>query len=60
VFDDAVLGLNEHALEQLSVAEKQLSVVSGGTHLYEEREALEEIAGLGQTDSCNISKRGGL
>jgi putative phosphoribosyl transferase len=41
--DRPVIGLNEQALEQLS-AEKQLVLVPGATHLFEEPGALDEVA----------------
>jgi len=44
--DPAVLGLNEHALEQLGAAMKRLAVVPGATHLFEEPGKLEEVARL--------------
>jgi putative phosphoribosyl transferase len=43
--DRLVLELNQQALEQLP-AEKQLVVVAGATHLFEEPGALEEVARL--------------
>jgi pimeloyl-ACP methyl ester carboxylesterase len=43
--DRVVLELNQHALE-LIPAEKQLVVVPGATHLFEEPGALEEVARL--------------
>lgn len=43
--DDEVLELNESALEKIS-AEKQLVIVPGATHLFEEPGALEEVARL--------------
>jgi putative phosphoribosyl transferase len=43
--DRLVLELNQQALEQLP-AEKQLVVVTGATHLFEEPGALEEVARL--------------
>jgi dienelactone hydrolase len=45
--DDApVIGLNQEALEQLGAKEKQLVIVPGATHLFEEPGALEEVARL--------------
>lgn len=41
--DDVVLDLNRRALERLS-CEAELSVVPGGTHLFEEPGALEQVA----------------
>jgi dienelactone hydrolase len=41
--DDVVLGLNEKAYEKLS-AEKHLVIISGATHLFEEKGALEQVA----------------
>jgi dienelactone hydrolase len=43
--DDVVLGLNQDALGHLH-AEKQLEVVPGATHLFEEPGALEAVANL--------------
>jgi putative phosphoribosyl transferase len=43
--DGLVLELNQQALEQLR-AEKQLVVVTGATHLFEEPGALDEVARL--------------
>jgi putative phosphoribosyl transferase len=40
-----VLELNRHALEQLS-AERQLEIVPGATHLFEEAGALDRLADL--------------
>jgi dienelactone hydrolase len=42
--DTVVLDLNRHALMQLAAPEKQLAVVEGATHLFEEPGALEEVA----------------
>ena len=43
--DEPVIELNRQALEQLR-AEKQLAVVPGATHLFEEPGTLEEVARL--------------
>jgi pimeloyl-ACP methyl ester carboxylesterase len=43
--DEEVLALNQLALERLS-SEKQLAVVPGATHLFEEPGTLEEAARL--------------
>ncbi len=43
--DHAVLQLNQHAYERLA-GEKQLVVIPGATHLFEEPGALEEVARL--------------
>ena len=43
--DDVVLDLNQTALTQLR-CEKSLSVVPGGTHLFEEAGALEQVANV--------------
>jgi putative phosphoribosyl transferase len=43
--DVPVIGMNEEALRQLR-AEKELKIVPGATHLFEERGALEEVARL--------------
>ena len=42
---DVVLQLNRHALAQLQ-GPKQLVVIPGATHLFEEPGALEEVARL--------------
>jgi putative phosphoribosyl transferase len=44
--DTTVLTLNRQALEQLAAPEKELAVVEGATHLFEEPGALEEVAWL--------------
>ena len=44
--DVQVIRLNEQALEQLRVRDKQLVIVPGATHLFEEPGTLEEVAGL--------------
>jgi dienelactone hydrolase len=44
--DRAVIGLNQAAFSQLTTAEKQLVIVPGATHLFEEPGALEEVAQL--------------
>jgi dienelactone hydrolase len=44
--DMPVIGLNRQAFGQLTVAEKQLVIVPGATHLFEEAGALEEVAQL--------------
>jgi putative phosphoribosyl transferase len=42
--DQEVLALNRQALDQSSATAKQLVVVAGATHLFEERGALEQVA----------------
>jgi putative phosphoribosyl transferase len=44
--DVPVIGLNRQALERLGTADKQLVIVPGATHLFEEPGALEEVARL--------------
>jgi len=44
--DTDVLALNRQALTELSCEEKQLAVVPGATHLFEEPGAIEEVARL--------------
>jgi putative phosphoribosyl transferase len=44
--DPQVLALNEPALEELASVEKALEVVPGATHLFEEPDALDEVARL--------------
>lgn len=46
--DDVVIGLNEKAYAKLR-AEKELAIVPGATHLFEESGALEEVARLAGT-----------
>lgn len=43
--DDVVIGLNEQAYDLIK-AEKELKIVPGATHLFEEPGALEEVARL--------------
>jgi pimeloyl-ACP methyl ester carboxylesterase len=43
--DDVVIGLNQQAFARLG-AEKELQIVAGATHLFEERGALERVAEL--------------
>ncbi|MCL5090572.1 MAG: dienelactone hydrolase family protein [Patescibacteria group bacterium] len=43
--DDIVIGLNEMAYEKLT-AEKNLIIIPGATHLFEEPDTLEEVAKL--------------
>jgi len=44
--DGPVIGMNEEALEQVGAAEKQLVIIPGASHLFEEPGALEEVARL--------------
>jgi len=44
-YDELVIRLNKEALEQIP-AEKELSIVTGATHLFEEPGTLEEVARL--------------
>jgi putative phosphoribosyl transferase len=44
--DDVVIGLNELALKRLGAAEKQLVIVPGASHLFEEPGKLDEVARL--------------
>jgi dienelactone hydrolase len=44
--DAPVIGLNQRALATLGAAEKQLVIVPGATHLFEEPGTLEEVARL--------------
>jgi dienelactone hydrolase len=44
--DDVVIRLNRQALDQIAAREKQLVIVPGATHLFEEPGALEEVARL--------------
>jgi putative phosphoribosyl transferase len=42
--DESVIELNRQALAQLRIAEKELMIVPGATHLFEEPGALEQVA----------------
>jgi dienelactone hydrolase len=44
--DEPVIEMNRAALKRLGAAEKQLVIVSGATHLFEEPGTLEEVARL--------------
>ena len=44
--DFQVIGMNQWAFERLTVKEKQLEIVPGATHLFEEPGTLEEVAYL--------------
>lgn len=44
-YDDVVIGLNENALARLT-CEKELKIVPGATHLFEEPGTLEQVAQL--------------
>jgi pimeloyl-ACP methyl ester carboxylesterase len=44
--DLPVIGMNRQALDQLGAADKQLVIVPGASHLFEEPGALEEVARL--------------
>jgi putative phosphoribosyl transferase len=44
--DEPVIGLNEQALAQLVAPVKQLVIVPGASHLFEEPGKLEEVARL--------------
>ena len=44
--DEPVIRLNREAFEQLGAADKELVIVPGATHLFEEPGALEEVARL--------------
>jgi alpha-beta hydrolase superfamily lysophospholipase len=44
--DTDVLALNRQALTELACDEKQLAMVPGATHLFEEPGAIEEVARL--------------
>lgn len=43
--DDAVIGMNQHALERI-VAPKEMRIIPGATHLFEEPGALPEVSRL--------------
>jgi pimeloyl-ACP methyl ester carboxylesterase len=44
--DEPVIALNRQALVRLGAREKQLVIIPGATHLFEEPGALEEVARL--------------
>jgi dienelactone hydrolase len=44
--DEPVIGMNRDALAKLACADKQLVIVPGATHLFEEPGTLEEVARL--------------
>ena len=44
--DSHVIGLNQEALHRLGAREKQLAIIPGASHLFEEPGALEEVARL--------------
>ena len=44
--DFQVIDMNQWALDRLTVKEKQLKIVPGATHLFEEPGTLEEVAYL--------------
>jgi putative phosphoribosyl transferase len=44
--DDVVIELNESAFKQLAISEKQLKIVPGASHLFEEPGKLDEVARL--------------
>lgn len=44
--DDVVIGLNREALARLGCVEKDLAIILGATHLFEEPGKLEEVARL--------------
>ncbi len=44
--DEMVVGLNRQAFRELTVPDKQLIIVPGATHLFEEAGALEKVAQL--------------
>jgi dienelactone hydrolase len=44
--DFQVIGMNQWAFDRLTVEEKQLKIVPGATHLFEESGTLEQVADL--------------
>ncbi|MDQ1274978.1 MAG: putative phosphoribosyl transferase, partial [Euryarchaeota archaeon] len=44
--DTQVIDLNQWALERMVILDKELKIVPGATHLFEEQGALEEVARL--------------
>jgi putative phosphoribosyl transferase len=58
--DDPVIAMNEWALERLGSPVKQMAIVPGATHLFEEPGALEEVARLaGDWFSRHLTRRTG-
>jgi dienelactone hydrolase len=56
--DMPVIRLNERALQQLGVEERQLVIVPGATHLFEEPGTLEEVARLASEWFAKHLRRG--
>jgi hypothetical protein len=50
--DQVVIQLNEAALRQLGAAVKELAIIPGASHLFEEPGALEEVAHLAADWFC--------
>jgi putative phosphoribosyl transferase len=50
-YDDVVIRLNKEALAELS-CERELKIVPGATHLFEEPGVLEAVAGLATDWFC--------
>jgi dienelactone hydrolase len=44
--DNVVIDLNQEALRQLTITERELTLIQGATHLFEEPGTLEEVARL--------------
>jgi dienelactone hydrolase len=57
--DREVIALNRLALEALGAAEKQLVIVPGATHLFEEPGALDEVARLAASWFSHFLRGGG-
>ncbi|MDH3352974.1 MAG: dienelactone hydrolase family protein [Nanoarchaeota archaeon] len=53
--DTEVIGMNEEAFEKLK-SEKELKIIPGATHLFEEEGALEKVANLAANWFSNYSK----
>jgi putative phosphoribosyl transferase len=51
--DDAVIPLNEDALQQLGCSDKNMLIIPGATHLFEEPGTLEEAARLAADWFCS-------
>ncbi|HEX3598749.1 MAG TPA: hypothetical protein VHU84_01330, partial [Lacipirellulaceae bacterium] len=44
--DETVIGMNEQAMKRLGAPVKELVIVPGASHLFEEPGKLDEVAGL--------------
>ena len=57
--DTPVIPLNRHALKMLAAPRKELEIVPGATHLFEEPGALEQVATLARDwfADCLVEKK---